>query len=55
MILNCMIIRVHYGFSLVKNRDLLEDMYTINVIPVRSQSQPLQNFQQPMTFCVLYR
>ena len=47
--------RVHSSFSLVENRDLLQEIRTANVISGTSQSQPFQNFQEPMTFFILYR
>ena len=46
---------VHSSFSLVKNRDLLGDRCTADAISVASQSQTLQNYQQPMACLVLYR
>ena len=49
------ITRVHSSFSLVENRDPLEDKRTADAISVTSQSQPFQNYQQPMTCFVLYR
>ena len=45
------ITRVHSSFSLVENRDLLEDRRTANAISVTSQSQPLQYYQQPIRAC----
>ena len=52
----CYIItRVHFSFSLVENRDLLEDRRTADAISVTSQSQAFQNYQQPMACFALYR
>ena len=47
--------RVHSSFSLVENRDLLEDRRTADAISVTSQSQPFPSYQQPMACFVLYR
>ena len=45
--------RVHSSFSLVENRDLLEDRRTADAISVTNQSQPFPNYQQPMACFVL--
>ena len=49
------ITRVHSSFSLVENRDLLEDRRTADAISVTSQSQSFPNYQQPIACFVLYR
>ena len=46
--------RVYSSFSLVGNRELLEGRRTADVISVTSQSQPFQNYQQPIACFVLY-
>ena len=50
VIMFIIIIRVDSGFLSVENRDPLADRRTADVISVTSQSQPYQNFQQPMAF-----
>ncbi len=50
------ITRVHSSFSLVENRDLLEDRRTADVISVKSQSQHFRiiNSQWRALFCIDY-
>ena len=53
--INYIITRVHSSFSLVENRDLLEDRRTADVISVTNQSQPISQFinsQLHALFCI---